>query len=558
MSTTAGKSCSSRLSSEKTSPQLVFILQTGGKKSKDVQTQIRKHVMKDIGKSRRKEKRGRKINLEVPPAAPSEPRVNDHPPRRNHQNTDNTDSTIEVPHIAATAPDSSYGSVSDGEDASQTVPHLQGDLHDILKQAIGWHQASAFSPGIDRLWTGRMDPFVRYPVELNDRTRELVDLAFDDRYVNVGPFRDACLPVGMMDPAAFHQVLSNALLNISCRRTETSPETNDCIKHHALAVKSVNERITDPNFTISDGFIGAIIGFACYYSYTGNQAAWRMHLQGIEEIIRLRGGIHTLDNNKVVRMLLGWSDIGGCSIEDAPPIFPLPLQLLPDQNALRPCPQISHQAFHVFHSWITKFPNHLGTLDVLRFVSRFSSHLKVEAVNTNRKIFSDGDFGTGYLFPLLHQCLSLPRYNPDVTEIDGAILQATRLACTLFLAELKRMFGINAVNSTLQTQKLRGYLESSKGHWGELHILRLWCFAMGGIESIGPLQDWYAQELRVEGAMRGLYSWKDIEIEVKSIIWFDECHSSLFAELGLGVKASSGLNALGGRSYPSLHRPFRC
>lgn len=70
----------------------------------------------------------------------------------------------------------------------------------------------------------------------------------------------------MMDPAAFHQVLSNALLNISCRQTEgPSRETNDCIRHHSLAVKSVNERITDPNFAASDGFIGAIIGIACYY-----------------------------------------------------------------------------------------------------------------------------------------------------------------------------------------------------------------------------------------------------------------------------------------------------
>jgi hypothetical protein len=77
----------------------------------------------------------------------------------------------------------------------------------------------------------------------------------------------------MMDPAAFHQVLSNALLNISCRRTEgPSQETNECIRHHALAVKSVNERISDHNFAHSDGFIGAIIGFACYYVGNGQIA----------------------------------------------------------------------------------------------------------------------------------------------------------------------------------------------------------------------------------------------------------------------------------------------
>jgi len=127
-----------------------------------------------------------------------------------------------------------------------------------------------------------------------------------------------------------------------------------------------------------------------------------------------------------------------------------------------------------------------------------------------------------------------------VTEIDDAILQASRLACTLFLAELKRMFGINAVNSTLQTQKLRGYLKTSKGHWGELQILRLWCFAIGGIESIGPLRDWYAQELRVEGAMLGLYSWKDVESEVNR---YYGLMSAIPACLSSSVQALKGVQS---------------
>jgi hypothetical protein len=73
-----------------------------------------------------------------------------------------------------------------------------------------------------------------------------------------------------MDPAAFHQVLSNALLNISCRRTGNNfPETYDSIKHHSLTVKLFNERIPDFKSATLDGFIGAIIGFACYHvSYT--------------------------------------------------------------------------------------------------------------------------------------------------------------------------------------------------------------------------------------------------------------------------------------------------
>ena len=43
--------------------------------------------------------------------------------------------------------------------------------------AIGWQKGAPLSSsGIDRLWTGRWDPFIRYPLELNHRTRELLNL----------------------------------------------------------------------------------------------------------------------------------------------------------------------------------------------------------------------------------------------------------------------------------------------------------------------------------------------------------------------------------------------
>lgn len=158
------------------------------------------------------------------------------------------------------------------------------------------------------------------------------------------------------------------------------------------------------------------------------------------------------------------------------------------------------------------------------------------------------------MFPSIHKGLSLPRYNEDVDEKDGAILQACRLACALFLTEMKRMFGINAVNSGLQTQKLRTYLEGSKDHWGDFQPLRLWFLAMGGVESLGTLQDWYEHGLREEGANMGLYTWKEVENEVKAILWFDECHT-LVGGLGLGIKGMLGLNALGGRSYASHISP---
>jgi hypothetical protein len=223
--------------------------------------------MRDIGKSRRKEKRRGKINLKIlfDVAFPLSsnlvpPRARNPDPDQVDQEKDDLESTTTTQYISTNASDSSYWSMSAVEDVPARYPRLHSDLH-ISNPTIGCHETTQLSPGIDRLWTGRGDPFIRYPVELNHRIRELLDLgtynestsvlyssnsylaAFDDRYINIGAFRDACLPVAMVDPAAFHQVLSNALLNMSSRRAENNTrETNDCIKHHALAVKLVNER----------------------------------------------------------------------------------------------------------------------------------------------------------------------------------------------------------------------------------------------------------------------------------------------------------------------------
>lgn len=79
------------------------------------------------------------------------------------------------------------------------------------------------------------------------------------------------------------------------------------------------------------------------------------------------------------------SDVGGSWIEDTSPIFPLPTQILPDPDTLLPCPPISPQCKDIFYAWITRFPRQLNYLDVMRGLSRFSSHLKVEARRTNRK-----------------------------------------------------------------------------------------------------------------------------------------------------------------------------
>ena len=80
------------------------------------------------------------------------------------------------------------------------------------------------------------------------------------------PFKDAWFPVGMMDPASFNQVLSNAALNIVFLKSMNNPpETFETMKYHAKALKLVNQRIANARTAVADGMIGAVTGFACYH-----------------------------------------------------------------------------------------------------------------------------------------------------------------------------------------------------------------------------------------------------------------------------------------------------
>ncbi|KUJ08478.1 uncharacterized protein LY89DRAFT_724952 [Mollisia scopiformis] len=534
--------------------KLVFITQVASvKKSKETSTIIRKHVMRDIGKSRRKQRRYPQTSLESPESISRLGRQQLSVPREtpvlpwveSQEENGPLLAQPEPPHQHDPAKSTGAGSYPDSQ-------HRQPPNGIFVP-------ADVERPAIDRTWTGRSDPFVKFPVEMNDRIRELIDLAFDDRYINIGPFRDACLPVGMLDEAAFHQVLSNALLNIASRRpTGAQTETYDAMNHHALAINSINERIKDVKTATSDGFIGAVAGFMCYHAYTGNLAACQTHMKGVEELIRLRGGVETLDSNKPVRLLLGWSDVGGSAIEDSQPRFPLPQKLLPEIDSFQPCQAISNQIDDILTIWSYRFPSHVTMLILIGDLLRFNNHLKREMERTDGRILSNGDFATGYLFPLLHRTLSLAGDAIIAAPDDLNVLQACRIGCTLYLAEIRRLFGICGVITSLQTQKLQHYLRSSIANWKGLGLLKLWCLAMGGMEAVGDLKGWYAEEIKREASLMGWATPRQLEMQMEGMLWFPKAHGPAFWVLCRGqghVAVAPGTNSLHSGKWDAKWKP---
>jgi hypothetical protein len=170
-------------------------------------------------------------------------------------------------------------------------------------------------------------------------------------------------------------------------------------------------------------------------------------------------------------------------------------------------------------------------LSIITNLQHFNIYLKSRSFLTNGSVFRDGSFAASFILPLQYRLLSLSVPARDVKDKSSAMVQACRLACILYFAEIRRLFGIMHVVSTLQTRKLRAFLERSGETWEDLGLLRAWCLALGAIESTGPLRVWYMDELKRAINGLGIESWDKAEMQLKEVLWFEDVHSPMFHDL---------------------------
>jgi hypothetical protein len=183
--TTLSDNVSNPFRTQKPTPALVFITQTGPVQSKNVQTQIRKHIMRDIGKSRRKDARHKKLpplqfSLEIPAS------INDFHFALRAKELDpiqasdsllepfNNAFTSSIPQAPEDEP-TTYSIVKLVDSAAVTRPSAEPQHAGFEKSQVSSNGTAGAAPQIDRLWTGRMDPFIKYPIETNHRTLQLID-----------------------------------------------------------------------------------------------------------------------------------------------------------------------------------------------------------------------------------------------------------------------------------------------------------------------------------------------------------------------------------------------
>ncbi|KAI0469462.1 tachykinin family protein [Xylaria cf. heliscus] len=192
------------------------------------------------------------------------------------------------------------GPVDSPDEDPGDSPIIPGD---IPLEALEGIPAQALSRMNTALGSSRLDPFDRFPIQLTTKHHRLLHhwiSTFAGMMFNVhtsvfNPMRDVWFPLDLSNAGSFNAIMAHSAAHLS--RMQGFPVSNEAVRFKVEAVGIVQFWARDPALALSDDTIAAILRLLSFERYWGSEDEWRIHHNGLLQIIGARGGIATLHGN---------------------------------------------------------------------------------------------------------------------------------------------------------------------------------------------------------------------------------------------------------------------
>jgi hypothetical protein len=162
---------------------------------------------------------------------------------------------------------------------------------------------------------------------------------------------------------------------------------------------------------------------------------------------------------------------------------------------------------------------------------RFSIHTSNEERRTASAVYEDAHFTGTFINIFLFHLLSARPMSDDI-DSNAALRESVRLGLLLFLACLKRRFGLYPVTFKIHVEKLVVVLAKDQQAWTGFEQLKLWIIAMGLLEAtdvahISQLRERWRTALEQEAFGDQL----QVESALKDIMWIESIHGRRYSEV---------------------------
>ncbi|KIW83801.1 hypothetical protein Z517_03047 [Fonsecaea pedrosoi CBS 271.37] len=367
-----------------------------------------------------------------------------------------------------------------------------------------------------------LHPYALFPVETDGRARQLIHFMHSEGDYLYRPFRNEWFAMAVIDRTAFYLSLANAALffhQMTERKGCEYGDFEESSKYLSLCLNGVAQRLERETHQISDGVITTVLGFLCHDSNVGRWDRYGVHMQGLNNIIQVRGGFQTL--NSTIVMFTCWFDILGASVFDRKPLFPVAFGLSSasaQDNVLSP--SLTDLLMRIRDS-------SEGLFDVTTALEK-TAHLTMFVNNNggNPLFWKDGASAASRITPVLHLLLSLRRFTDPASSghtLPKLVLQEmVRLALLIVVASVKQAFALIADELAGLLQRFSTFVPMASRIDTYFPELSLWAIIM--VATLQPDKPDLLHARATLNVMRamGVKSGKAAIEIAQSFIWIDK------------------------------------
>jgi len=406
-------------------------------RDRKVQTTIRQHVMKDIGKSRRKKPRVAVTTLEVRHAGPellnSLPAAEDLVISRGTPQPPDTHG-LDAQHVS----DKAFRQLA------RLLNPIQLPVSDHARHI--WH-------------------FIRIRVEQHQRSLSIV-----------------WIRMGLFDQAAFYLVLANAVRYMEYAKGRTASigfyDNSESARYYSTSLGKLAQRLNDPVECKSVGVIAVILGCICHDVSVSKWDHYLVHMSGLQRIYHLRGSFEGLGNQ--IPEMACWLDVTGSAVFDTVPRFLLPREMSDTGFQGVKSPELDILMLNIQGP----HPSLLPALRALEMLSAVAAI--VNRQGDDPAFWQDDVRAIHILAPLAHYLLSMQRIQPgDSIALQSPELvvgEMARLACLMLLSGLKGRYpDFDTTDMTSLWSRLVAISSLNTECSGYLLDLQLWALITSGL-----------------------------------------------------------------------------
>ncbi|UKZ80346.1 hypothetical protein TrVFT333_008104 [Trichoderma virens FT-333] len=423
---------------------------------------VRRHVMADVGRSRRKKPKYRVVPLQIV--------------------TREDDSSVKTV-ITATAESTPLG---------RMPPSFQTHLIDTNARAC--ELISYMAAEADYVYRPFRTSWVQ--IGLSDAT------AFDLWLAQTIVIRDSVVHKGVA-------TCSNAeYLNNS--------EAN---KYYGKSLSRLSRRLSNREECVSSSVIAIIMGFICIDTRVGNWDRYSMHMNGLERIFHLRKGFDELDAD--IPLMAFLVDLMGASMLNRYPRFPIPKQF--NNPYSKDCEDdIPHILRNLLHSAERLVPQGKRIYAMLRVVASVIAWVN----HADDPQFWTRDATLVKKLGLAsHFILSVPKSPEDDPHVDDSVFLVQRmvqLACLMIMSKLKQLASFHWADMDPLGDRFRELL---KEPYYEIPVhlkeLRLWAIMTACSLVDAEVQGPFLVEVKRSIGILGYHTAEQAIDYVKSLLWLD-------------------------------------